>query len=254
MTVLQAGGAFRRTLLSEWTKARSARATIWTPVTMVVLVPALSVFVGATESLQPDDTVLGGSLTGAMLGLLVVGVLGVLVVSGEYGTGLIRFTFAASPRRGLVLAAKAVVVAVPVFVLSLLSCSVAYLIGRAMLAGQGYAEGTAMPALIGAALCFSVASLLGLALGALLRHSAGAITALTGLILLPGMLGPLFGDLQRWVAGASPVAVAQKLTQSSDASAEAVGSLGAWPSLWLLCGGVAVLLLLATVAVHRRDA
>jgi ABC-2 type transport system permease protein len=245
---------FGWTLLSEWTGARSVRATVWTPVVMVVLVPALAVFVGATRSLQPDDTVLGGSLTGAMLGLLVAGVLGVLAVSGEYSTGLIRHTFVVSPRRVLVLAAKAVVVAVPVFGLALVSCTAAHLVGRGMLDGQGYASGDPMPALIGLGVCFSVTSLLGLALGSLIRHSAGAITALAGLVLLPGLLAPLLGDLQRWLAGASPVAVAQKLAQSSDASPEAVGSLAAWPSLWSLCGGVAAVLLLAAATLHSRDA
>lgn len=244
---------FGRALWAEWIKVRSTRPTVWTPAAIVVLLPALAAFVGATGSLQPDDTVLGGSLTGAVLGQIVAAVFGVLVVSGEHGTGLIRSTLQAVPRREAVLAAKAVVAAVPAFVLTLLGSTAAYLVGDALLAGKGYAQGTPVPALIGVALCGAAAALLGLAFGVLLRHSAGAICAVIGVILLPSLLGPLFGDLRRWVAGASPAAL-QKLAQTSDATPEAVGTLGAWPSLWLVCGYSMALLVCAGLALRHRDA
>lgn len=245
---------FRQALRAEWVKVTSARATVWTPVAMTVLVPVMAVFVGVTGSLQPDDTVLGGSLTGAVLGQIAAAAFGVLVVSGEYGTGLIRSTLVAVPRRGVVLAAKAAVVALPTFVLALAAGAVAYLAGDALLSGKGHAQGAPMPALVGVALCFAVTALLGLAIGVLLRSSAGAISAAIAVILLPSLFGPLFGDLRRWVAGASPGAALQKLTQTSDATPEAVGSLGGWPSLWLVCAYSAALLALAALALGRRDA
>ena len=96
---------------SEWDKLRTVPAAPRTLAAMAACVVGVAVFVGATESLQPDDTVLGGSLTGAAFGLLVAASFGVLVMSGEYATGMIRATLLACPRRGVVLAAKAVVTA-----------------------------------------------------------------------------------------------------------------------------------------------
>jgi hypothetical protein len=75
---------------------------------------------------------------------------------------------------------------------------------------------------------------LGLAVGTALRHSAGAVSAVVGVILVPSLFGPLFGDWQRWVGGASPTAALEKLSQTSDATVEAVGTLGGWPSLVVL--------------------
>jgi ABC-2 type transport system permease protein len=244
---------FADTLGSEWAKLRTVRSAAWTLAAMAACVVGVAVFVGATGSLQPHDTVLGGSLTGAALGLLVAASFGVLVMSGEYATGMVRATLLACPRRGTVLGAKALVTAVTLFVAGFGACLAAYLVGAVMLP-DSYAQGSPMPALLGVALCFSATGLLGLAAGTVLRHSAGAVTAMVAAVLAPSLLGPLLGGWERWVAGASPVAVLQKLAQSSDAAPEVVGSLGAWPSL-ALAGGVAGAALLAAATVFgRRDA
>ncbi len=245
---------FGRAVLSEWTKLRTARATVWIPVVMTLLIPAFAVFVGATHSLQPDDTILGGSLTGAITGQLAAGILGVLMISTEYSTGTIRTTFTACPRRVIVLAAKATVVSALIFVASLLACVAAYLIGAEMLDGDRYARGEPMPALIGVALSCSAVGVLGLAVGTALRHPAGAITAILGLILAPALFGPLLGDWQRWIAGAAPTAALQKLSQTSDAVPETVGSLGGWPTLLLVCGYATAALAASARLLHTRDA
>jgi ABC-2 type transport system permease protein len=245
---------FGDVLAAEWVKLRSVRSGVWTLAAMAAFVVGIAVFVGATGSLQPDDTVLGGSLTGATLGLLVGASFGVLVMSSEYTSGTIRATVAACPHRGVVLAAKATVVAATMYVVALAACTLAYLAGVAQLSGGGYAAGSPLPALFGVALCFSVTGVLGLAVGTLVRHSAGAITAMTAGILVPSLLAPLLGDKGRWLAGVSPMAAVQKLAQSSDATAEAVGRLGAWPSLGLLCGYAALALVAATFVFRRRDA
>ncbi len=245
-------GTFRRALAYEWIKFRSVRSTVGTALTMALLPVPGAVFVAATESLQPDDTVLGGSLTIAVPALALAAVVGALVVCGEYGSGTIRTTFAAVPRRGVVLAAKAVLVAGLLYALALPTCAGAYLVGDALL-GDEYAQGEPLPALFGIAAAFSLAGLLGLALGTLVRHAAGATTAVVGLLLLPSMLGPLFGEAERWVAGVSPTAALEKLTQTSDASAEAVGNLAAWPSLLLVTGYTAAALLGAGVVLRQRD-
>lgn len=245
---------FREAVAFEWTKFRSARAPVGTLLATAAVPPALAVFVAATGSLQPDDTVLGGSLTGAVTAQLVAAVLGALVMTGEHTTGTLRTTLAAQPRRLTVLAAKAVVVAGVLFPVALASCSLAFGIGRALLDGDRYAMGDPWPALVGIALVTAATGLLGLAVGTLLRHSAGAVAALAGMVVLPSLFGPLFGDLQRWVGGASPSAALQKLTQTSDASPETVGSLGAWPSLALVAAYTLGALVLGARLLRSRDA
>lgn len=220
----------RDALRSEWPKVRTLRSLVWTLVVMGLFTPALAIFVGATKSLQPDDTILGGSLTGAQTALMAAAAFGVLVMSGEYGSGTIRSTFTACPRRHTVLLAKVVVVATATFVIALAGCALAYAIGKPFLTGGGYASGEPMPALFGVALGFSVLGVMGVAMGAMMRHSAGAITSTIGIILVPSMIGSLFGDWERWIAGASPMVALQKMTQSSDAASDIAGSLGAWPS------------------------
>ncbi|MCX4505359.1 ABC transporter permease [Streptomyces anulatus] len=245
---------FREALAHEWIKFRSVRSTVWTTVATAVLPVVGAVFIAASGSLQPDDTVLGGSLTLTVVAQMLAAVVGALVASGEYSSGTIRTTFAAVPRRGTVLAAKATLVAGVMYILALASCTAAYLVGDAMLPGGRYAQGEPLPALFGIAASFAVASVLGLAVGFLVRHSAGAVTMVIGLLLLPSLFGPLFGDAERWVAGLSPTAALEKLTQTSDAAAEAVGSLGPWPSLLLVAACTTALMLGALVLLRRRDA
>ncbi|RKN45087.1 ABC transporter permease [Streptomyces hoynatensis] len=219
---------------------------------MAVLPVPGAAFVAATGSLQPEDTVLGGALTLAVPALALAAVTGVLVISGEYGSGTIATTLTAVPRRGTVLAAKVALVAGVLFLAALASATCAYLVGDAMLA-EDRPQGEPWPALLGVAALFPVAGLLGLAVGTLLRHAAGALTTVVALLLLPSMLGPLFGPAERWVAGASPTAALEKLTQSADADAQAVGSLGAWPSLALVAGYTLLALGGAATALRRRD-
>ena len=152
------------------------------------------------------------------------------------------------------LAAKLAVTLAVMFVAGLVAAVAAHQIGLAMLSGQGYAPGRPWPALLGVAACLAVTAALGLAVGTLVRHSAGAVTAMIGVILLPGLIGPLLGDLQRWVGGASPMAALQKLTQSSDAVPGELGTLAAWPSLGLVTVATAGALLVAAVVLARRDA
>jgi ABC-2 type transport system permease protein len=244
----------RQALASEWTKLRTVRSTVWTLAMIVVSTVALAGFVGITRSLQPDDTILGGSLTGAALGQIAAAALGVLVMSGEYSTGTIRATLTGCPRRVTVLAAKSFVVAAVAFVVALIAAGAAYRVATATLSGQGHATGQPMPALLGVALNLAAVAVLGLAMGTILRHAAGAITAMLAILLLPSLIGRLFGDWQPWVTGASPLAALQKLSQSSDATPDLAGSLGAWPSLWLVCAYSVAALAVAAWRLHARDA
>jgi ABC-2 type transport system permease protein len=245
---------FREALAFEWTKFRSARSTLWTLIAIGLLPPVFAVFVAATGSLQPDDTILGGSLTGSILVQVVAAVLGALVMTGEYTSGMIRTTLTALPRRLTVLGAKATIVAAVLFAVTLASCTLAFAIGSALLDHDAYASGDPWPALPGIALMLSVSGLLGLAVGTALRRSAGAIAALVGVMLLPSLLGPLVGDLQRWVGGASPISALEKLTQTSDATHETVGSLSGWASLGIVAAYTAVALAGSASLLRSRDA
>ncbi|MFJ6573817.1 ABC transporter permease [Streptomyces sp. NPDC091292] len=249
-----AAPGFKQALAFEWTKFASLRSTRWTCGASGLVTVAGAVFVGVSGSLQPDDTVLGGSLTLSVISLVIAGVVGALVVCGEYTGGTIASTLAAVPRRGRVVAAKAALLTGVLHAVSLVSCMAAYVLGDAFLADGAYAQGEPFPALFGIAGLFSVVGVLGMAVGVLLRHSAGSVAAVIALLLLPSLLGPLFGDFRRWVVGATPTAALEKLTQTSDASPEAVGTLGAWPSLGLVAGYTALLLLAAVWRLGHRDA
>lgn len=244
---------FREAVAFEWTKFASLRSTRWTLLTAGLLTVVGAVFVGLSGSLQPDDTVLGGSLTLSVVSLMVAGTVGALTMCGEYASGTIAATLTAVPRRGRVLAAKATLLAGLLYATGLASCTAAYLIGGAVLEDGRYAPGEPMPALLGIAGLFALVGLIGLAVGTLLKHSAGAVVTVVGVLLLPSLFGPLLGDLQRWVAGATPTAALEKLTQTSDASPEAVGSLGAWPSLGLVAAYTLLLLGVAGWRLRRRD-
>jgi ABC-2 type transport system permease protein len=243
----------RQAIASEWTKLYTLRSTMWTLATMAIATVGIAVLVAATTSLQPDDTILGGSLGNAAVGQIAAGAVGVLIICGEYGSGTISATLAACPRRLVVLAAKTLVVAAVVFLVAFVSAVAAYGVGTVMLSGRAYPPGTPMPALLGIALSYTAVAVLGIALGTALRHTGGAITALTAVLLLPTLLGPLLGNWQRWIADASPVAVLQKLAQTSDATPDTLGSLTAWPSLWLVCGYSLAVLAAAGWLLHRRD-
>ncbi|MGW5365144.1 hypothetical protein [Actinopolymorpha pittospori] len=241
-------------LAGEWTKLHTVAATRWAPVAAFTAVPALAALVALTRSLQPDDTILGGALTGAVVGQLGAAILGVLMMSGEYRTGLIRTTFTATPRRLTVLGAKATVIVTLTYVGGLAAGTLGYATGRVLLAEEGYRPGEPVPALFGIALTFSATGLLGLTAAVILRHTAGALTLAIGVVLLPAILGPILGAWGRWVVAAAPTTALQKLAQSSDATAETMGGLGAWPTLALVCGYTIIALGIAGWLLRSRDA
>jgi ABC-2 type transport system permease protein len=238
----------------EWTKFRTARSTVLTALALAAWFQLLSVIVAATESLQPDDTILGASVLGGAVGAqLTAAALGALVVTSEFRTGMIRTTLTAVPRPLVVLAAKATVVAGVVLAVTMPAAAAAFGIGRAMLDADLYAVGDPFPALLGVVLAITAIGVLGVAIGAAVRQSAGAMAAVVAVVLLPGMVAPLLGGVERWVGGASLNGVLQKMTQSSDATPETVGSLAAWPSLGVVAAYTAMAVLLAVGALRARD-
>jgi ABC-2 type transport system permease protein len=196
-------------LRSEWTKIRTVRSTMWTLGIMLVLVLGINLLmlwaILADGSAYFSDPVLSPGLYGLMLGQLAVITLGVLVITSEYGTGMIRTTFTACPKRTRVLTAKAIVFFGLTFTVTTLACTVTALINWAALSGktattdccevsggvtfkEGLTSATGyewLGATVGVGLYVALLGLLALAVGTLLRHSAGAITAMMGIVLLP---------------------------------------------------------------------
>lgn len=245
---------FAAALRFEWAKFRTVRSTVLLTVALALALPALAVVVAATESVAPDDTVLGASLLGgAALAQLLAAVLGTVTITSELRSGQIQSTFCACPHRSLVLAAKATVVAGVVLAVTVPSAVAAYAFGGALL-DDGYAAGDPFPAVLGVGVALALAGALGVAVGAVVRHGSGAVAAVVGVVLAPGFLAPLFGDLRRWIGGAALDGLLQKLTQSGDATPETVGSLGGWPTLALVAGATGAVVVGAAAVLHRRDA
>jgi ABC-2 type transport system permease protein len=179
---------------SEWVKIRSVRSTMWTLGITVVLGIGVSALV-CLETQSHWSTVdqatfdpAGTSLVGLFIGQFAIGVLGALVLSAEYGTGTIRATFSASPRRPLVLVAKVVVFGAVALVVAEIVAFVAFFLGQALLtapathATLGTPE--ALRQVVGSGLYIAILGLFALGLAAIVRHTAGAICAYLGIVLM----------------------------------------------------------------------
>ncbi|MFJ7589889.1 ABC transporter permease [Streptomyces sp. NPDC097617] len=182
-------------LASEWTKLVSLRSTLWTLGALVLTVVGIGLAV--VEQTADGDYAQINFTTPALIGLLVgqlaVIVLGVLTISSEHGTGLVRTTFTAAPDRYRVLTAKYLVFSMAAFVTTTLSVFVVGI--TAAVVRGGTASGPhAADEWLGAALGCGYVTLLGvlaLAIGALVRHSAGAIAVMLGLVTLPPVIGAM---------------------------------------------------------------
>lgn len=253
-----------RVVLSEWTKLRSLRSTIFSMLAAVVFIVGLSILVPSVtvahwpphnprEAAGFDPT--SRSLAGIFLAQLAIGVLGVLLITGEYATGMIRATLAAVPSRLPVLWAKAAVFAAVTLVLTVPSVLGAFLIGQSILGAKHLQAGLGDPgvlrAVLGAALYLTAVGLLGLGLGALLRNTAGGISALFGvLFVLPIIVRFLPASWADPIDKYLPSTVGEGITHvHADPAA-----LAPWAGFALFCGYAAVILGLAAIRLRRRDA
>jgi ABC-2 type transport system permease protein len=252
----------RRVLASEWIKMRSLRSTILTLAAAVVAMVVLAWLVGwATNahwsSMHPDERAsfnpIDRSLAGVNLAQLAIGVLGVLLVTGEYATGMIRATFAAAPRRLPVLWAKAALYAVVTFVLLLVSAFAAFVIGQHFLASHGTTLGAphAWRAIMGVAGYLTLVGVLAVAFGFMIRSTAGGIATLFGLLLVVPGVGQLLPA--SWQTHTLPYlpsnAGSSIFSVHTDPSALSPGA-----GLLVLCIWVAAALTGAAVVLRRRDA
>ncbi len=200
--------ALRAALVSEWTKLRSVRSTVWA----LILTSAFTIGLGtlfcwaylnrrerrgdSIRSLLFDPT--ARSLNGVVLAQLAVGVLGVLVMSSEYTTGMIRTSLAAVPNRTVFLAAKTIVLGMVSLVVGMVSVFVAFFVGQAVLDRDGLGTSLSatgvLRAVLGAGLYLTLIALFGLALGTIVRRTPGAIAALFGIVLILPLIAQAFPE------------------------------------------------------------
>lgn len=264
---------FARILRSEWIKLTSLRSTLWSLSLIVVLGVGLGFLVaslglgdpGASGPSTPDpSTVLTTATIGVAFGQLIAAVLGVLVVSGEYSTGMIRSTLAAVPTRLPVLGAKALVLFLLVTTVGAITMFGAWAATYPVFEGQGLAIGLDEPglalALAGAAVYLGLTAVFALGLGTLVRSSAGGIAAALGVILVIPTVLPLVALAVDWVDEVAPYVLSNAgVAMARLSSSEAVDPVGqVLLEPWL--GGLVVLawtlvsFTLGAIALRRRDA
>jgi ABC-2 type transport system permease protein len=280
--------SFPRLVRSEWIKLRSIRSTVWCFALLFVLnigFPLLIASVGSFGDAQNPH--LSGDTAGAIgvqvitLGVnftsLIVGVLGVLIISGEYATGMIRGTFTADPGRLGAVFAKAIVLAVAAFVVSAISTWVAALIVHPILSGKGVdfdlGDSKVFLPLLGSSVYVTLIALFAFGVGMIVRTTAGGIAITLGLLLVVPIIFSIVGGLvdANWPANINAFlpsnAGGQLFAFASDTSGAATGgaqvdqasssdvvTLNGWEGFGVLGAEVLAVGIAALVLIKRRDA
>jgi ABC-2 type transport system permease protein len=248
----------RDLLASEWTKFRSVRSTYWALLVAVVTPVAVSAvvalaFTNTPKGGPPPDPLLPDVIS-LEYAVIAVSVLGVLAFTGEYSTGLIRVTFTAAPRRRAVLAAKAAVLAVVTLAAGEVVAFASFGLVQAILAGHHEGVSLGRPGVPGAVLCagllLCVCALLGVALGAVTRHTAGGIAATIAVIALPGVAALLPSP---WNGRIGRFTLLEAAQQVSALRPSANLFSPAW-SLLVVLAWPAAALAVAAVLITQRDA
>jgi ABC-2 type transport system permease protein len=249
-------------IASEWIKLRSLRSSWLTLAAAVIGMIGIGWLVSfETNShwshMQADERIgfdpVSRSLTGVYLAQLAIGVLGVLVISGEYATGMIRATLSAVPRRLPVLWAKLGVFASVTLVLMVVSSFAAFLVGQQLLGSHGTTLSAphALRAVIGVALYLTVVAILAIGLGFIIRSTAGGIAALFGLLLvLPAIGHVLPTSWQQHILPYLPSNAGGALyTLKPDP-----GTLAPWTGFGVMCLWALAAVVAGAVLLRRRDA
>jgi len=251
---------FAATLRSEWIKLTTVRSTWWTLAAMFLLGAGLTALIcwQNADWLASDgaDESPGSFLTwGMMIAQVTAVVLGALVITSEYATGMIRTSFAATPRRTTVLMAKAILVSVMLFVAGTVTALVGYFAGNAFLENEGIGmalEGDVLRAMYGSGLYMAGLGLLTLAAGFLLRHTAAVISVVLAVVFVIGNMANLIpGDFGLWTMRLMPGNAGSAISTPVSFNPNL---LDPWPGFAVFVAEVTVLLVAAVVLVRRRDA
>jgi ABC-2 type transport system permease protein len=247
---------------SEWIKLRTVRSSWFVLGATVLGIVGVGLLVSyfnnahwstMSASSRADFNPINQSLIGVNLAELTVGVLGVLVATGEYATGMIRATFAAVPRRLPVLVAKAGVLAAVTFVVCLGAVLIAFLGGQALLGSHGISLGhpEAVRGVFGSTLYLTVVGVMGIGLGFLIRSIAGGIATLLGVLLvLPIMVAALPGSWSQAFGRYLPSTAGRALFIMNGGHA----MLSPWAGFGIFLLYAVVVVAAAALALRRRDA
>jgi ABC-2 type transport system permease protein len=248
-----------RVLRSEWTKFRSLRSTWWSAAAAVCLTVGTGVLLQWLAGAEPtaarsSAAVASRSEIGNLLSQLTLGVLAVLLISGEYGTGMIRSSMTAVPRRLPVLFGKLGVFAAVMLPLTAASSVVAFLLGQVVWRAQGrnevwFGDPSVLRIVLGSALALVVSGVFALAVGTLVRSTAAGITVVVGLFfVLPTLLQAMpqrIADAGRFLPSNAGGALWNATLSSR--------SMEPWNGFALLCAYTVVLLLAAAWRLRRGD-
>ena len=257
---LSAGGTIR----SEWIKLRSLRSTVWSYAIVIVVSLGLSWVLSSSlanadfgpPTGSPEHALVQASTFGVTFGVLVVGVLGVLVISGEYSTGMIRSTLTAVPKRTPALLAKAFVLFVTTFVVGLLATVGSGIVSYLVLTSHGIEPaitGEVVSGVLLAATYLAAVSVFALGLGTVLRSSAGGIAAALGVLLLLPTIVMVFAGITQaeWARDLLPYL----LSNAGEAMVLArEGGLEQWQSALVVAAWALVPLAGGVLLLKRRDA
>jgi len=268
-SVVVARRTFGGVLRGEWIKLLSLRSTWWTlgatvaVITLIAFASAASLGSLADDPRNPSglEQIHGATIVsgGAQIGVVAIAVLGALLITGEYTTGMIRSTFAAVPTRVPVLVAKAIALVVLTTAVAAVSLALSYLV-----AARQLAKYSLVPALddaqtwqvFGGTVYFLVAAaLFALGVGAILRSTAGTVTvALTVLLLLPGFLGFISLDWVETIVSYLPLPAANAFLTVGGSASLGGNQLTAGTGLVVIAAYAVVPLVAAAVLLRRRDA
>ncbi len=251
-----------RVVRAEWTKLRALRSTRWSALTAIVLIVGLGAIIagsGTPYQISGSNTAAVGistALLGVLFAQLVIGVVGVLGFSGEYGTGMIRATLAVVPARLPVLWAKVIVLAGLVLPVSMLCAFLDYFAAAAIESSRGgsafsLSDPGVLRTIVGSSLYLTVVVIIGLALGALLRKTAAGLSVFAAVFFVIPIIVAVLPHKITGFAIYLPTNAGGALWGSPLANAHA---LSPWAGFACLCGYAIVLTALAAWQLRRRDA
>jgi ABC-2 type transport system permease protein len=254
---------FGNLIRSESTKLRSVRSTYWTAIIAVLATAGLGIGLcirwqrdithHPLDSIKFDSTLT--SLNGIYLAQVAIGALGVLIISSEYGTGMIRATLGAVPQRRTMLAAKGLVFALCTLVVSEIVAFATFGIGQAILAhahiGASLSQPGVLRAVFGAGLYLTLVGMFGFGLGALIRHTAGALSGFFGLLFALTAIVDLLpttwrNDIIQYLPANSGSQIFTTVPNQN--------SLAPWTGLGVFCLYPLAAITAATILIQRRDA
>jgi ABC-type transport system involved in multi-copper enzyme maturation permease subunit len=255
---------------SEFTKLRSVRSTYWTLFALLLVSIGLGAAITGGAAANWSHMAAGDKATFDStqislfaffeLGQLVIAVIGAMAITAEYSTGMIRTSLTAMPRRGVVYAAKALVFCAVALVVSLVTSFIAFFLGQALLSSTGVSASLSTPlalrAIVGSALFVTLIGMIAFAVGAIIRHTAGAVTTVIAVMFVVPIISNFLpsnwhADIVRWMPDSAGRIISVTM---STPSGDAAHLFPAWGQFMVTVVYAAVLLAVGAMLFRKRDA